>query len=104
MAIQSAKAFHQCSADLGNWKVAWAYFGVVDPLARKKWAGTARELEVMADWIKTEEEVEKKARTSLKNNVSDGEEKPDKTPKNKLEDKGDKGLDKGKDCKDGKDV
>ncbi len=104
MAIQSAKAFHQCSADLGNWKVAWAYFGVVDPLARKKWAGTARELGVMADWIKAEEEVEKKARTSLKNNVSDGEEKPDKTPKNKLEDKGDKGLDKGKDCKDGKDV
>ena len=44
--------------------MAWALTSLSDPLRRKKFAGTATELETVADWVKAEEEIEKKSRGS----------------------------------------
>ena len=41
--------------------MAWALTGLPDPLSRKRFAGTAAELEAVADYVKAEEELDKKA-------------------------------------------
>ncbi len=43
---------------------------MADPL-KKKWAGTARELEVYADVVRAEDEIQKRARDSLRGVLSD---------------------------------
>ena len=47
--------------------------GLHDPLTKKRWAGSARELEVCADHVRAEDEVLRRSRDVLKANLSDGE-------------------------------
>ncbi len=63
-AIQNSKSIHQFRLSNG-WKVAWNFCGLQDPLSRKKWAGSATELEICADWVAAEELIEKKSRVTL---------------------------------------
>ena len=39
--------------------------GLQDPLMKKRWAGSTAELEVVADWVAAEDQIDKKSRTSL---------------------------------------
>ena len=48
-ASQNSKSIHQCVLSGGNWKIAWNFCGVQDPLMKKRWAGSAAELEAVAD-------------------------------------------------------
>ena len=76
LTVQSMKAVHQCVLNNGSWKLGWPLTGLQDPLSRRKFAGSASELELMADFVRAEEEVEKKSKNTngggnLK--VSDGD-------------------------------
>ena len=64
LTIQSMKATHQCVLNNCNWKLGWPLTGIQDPLARRKFAGSATELELMANFVQAEEEVEKKSKGS----------------------------------------
>ena len=50
---------------------------MADPLTKKKWAGTARELEVYADVVRAEDEIQKRARNSLRGVLSDDDKDED---------------------------
>ena len=83
LACQSAKAFHQVALSGGQWKVAWALTGLPDPLTRKRFAGTATELEAVADFVKAEEELDKKSRGGMtlgQRVKEDGDEADDAPP------------------------
>ena len=75
--VQNAKSKHQMSLDGGSWRVAWQFSGLADPLTKKKWAGTARELEVYADVVRAEDEIQKRARNSLRGVLSDDDKDED---------------------------
>ena len=79
LTCQSMKAVHQCVLNNGSWKLGWPLTGLQDPLQRRKFAGSAAELELMADFIRAEDEVEKKSRNPTGNAIktSDGEEDED---------------------------
>ena len=64
LTVQSMKATHQCVLNNGNWKLGWPLTGIQDPLTRRKFAGSATELELMANFVQAEEEVEKKSKGS----------------------------------------
>ncbi len=64
-AIQNSKSIHQFCLSNGSWKVAWNFCGLQDPLSRKKWAGSATELEICADWVAAEGLIVKKSRVTL---------------------------------------
>ena len=57
LTVQSMKATHQCVLNNGNWKLGWPLTGLQDPLARRKFAGSATELELMANFVHAKEEV-----------------------------------------------
>ena len=82
--VQNSKAIHQMVND-NDWKVAWQMTGLVDPLSRKKFAGTAFEREVCADFVRAEDELDRRARTSLKGSISDEEDAPTAPPRSKAE-------------------
>ena len=65
LSVQSCKACHQACLSGGQWRLAWPFTGLPDPLSRRRFAGSASELEVMADWIKAEDEIEKKAKGAM---------------------------------------
>ncbi len=65
-AIQNSKSIHQFVLSGGSWKIAWNFCGLQDPLMKKRWAGSAAELEVVADWVAAEDQIDKKSRTSLR--------------------------------------
>ena len=58
------KAVHQAVLNNGSWKLGWPLTGIQDPLAHRKFAGSASELELMADFVRAEEEVEKRFKNS----------------------------------------
>ncbi len=64
-AIQNSKSIHQYVLSGGNWKIAWNFCGLQDPLMKKRWAGSAAELEVVADWVAAEDQIDKKSRVGL---------------------------------------
>ena len=64
LTVQSMKAVHQAVLNNGSWKLGWPLTGIQDPLARRKFAGSASELELMADFVRAEEEVEKRTKNS----------------------------------------
>ena len=58
------KAVHQAVLNNGSWKLGWPLTEIQDPLARRKFAGSASELELMADFVRAEEEFEKRTKKS----------------------------------------
>ena len=48
-ANQNSRSIGQYVLSGGNWKIAWNFCGVQDPLMKKRWAGSAAELEAVAD-------------------------------------------------------
>ena len=87
LACQSSKAIQQCALQQGNWKVAWGFTGLHDPLTRRTFAGSLEELEVVADWLKAEEEIHQKARKGVSANLSDQESDDGSRRKSKAEKK-----------------
>ncbi len=75
--VQNAKSKHQMCLDGGSWRVAWQFSGLAEPLTKKKWAGTARELEVYADVVRAEDEIQKRGRNSLRGGLSDDDKDED---------------------------
>ena len=78
LAVQSCKACHQACLSGGQWRLAWPFTGLPDPLSRRRFAGSASELEVMADWIKAEDEIEKKAKGAMDGTTTKSEGAEDK--------------------------
>ena len=61
-AAQSARnlrALHQVCLDNGEWRTGWELTYLVDPLARKRFGGTARELETIGAYQSALENIEK---------------------------------------------
>ncbi len=71
---QCAKSKWQAALHRGDWRVGWEHTALQDPLAKRRWAGTARDMEVSADWLKACDQIEKRALGTLKEQVSDGED------------------------------
>ena len=74
LVCQCAKSKWQAALHRGDWRVGWEYAALQDPLAKRRWAGTARDMEVSADWLKACDEIEKRALGTLKEQLSDGED------------------------------
>ncbi len=62
MVIQSMKATHQCMLDDGQWNLAWHLICMRDPLAREKFGGSERELEAIAAYSRSIEELDQRMR------------------------------------------
>ena len=61
-AAQSARnlrALHQVCLDNGEWKTGWELTYLPDPLARKRFGGTARELETIGAYQLALDNIEK---------------------------------------------
>ena len=70
--IQNAKSVHQMVLDGGSWRVAWQLCGLQDPPSRRRFAGSAYEQQICADWVRAEE-IEKRSRSTLRGQMSDGD-------------------------------
>ena len=60
--VQNMKALHQSTLDNGSWKNAWLLTGLVDPAAKRRFGGTEEELEIVHEYGKTLDELEKRVR------------------------------------------
>jgi hypothetical protein len=60
MLCQSMKSVHQMVLDDGSWKVAWMLTGLQDPYIRDRFGGSKTELEVIANYTRVIDELEKK--------------------------------------------
>ncbi len=85
-AVQNAKFAEQFAHD-SSWRVAWQMCGLKDPLSRRRFAGTAHELEVAADWVRAEDEILQRTRSTHRSNQEEEEKKPPKTEEEKKTEK-----------------
>ena len=58
--VQCQKATYQVCLDQGAWTNAWLLTGWADPLSRPRFAGEERELEVVSQYQRTLEELQKR--------------------------------------------
>lgn len=75
--VAAIKACHQVALDDGSWKHAWILAGMVPgsaPGDRLRFAGTETEVEMVANYVKTMDELEKSAKASGGRDPVDPEE------------------------------
>ena len=58
--VQCLKAIHQVTLDNGNWRNAWPVTGLVDPGRRRPLGMSYTDAEVVNDYTKTQEDLEKR--------------------------------------------
>ncbi len=62
LCVQSMKCLHQAAIDGGGFDLAWPLTGLADPLRKERFGGEPEELEIIGQWAKSLDEVEKRAR------------------------------------------
>ncbi len=71
------KCAHQAAIDQGSFDMAWLLTGLPDPIRRERFGGEPEELEIIGQYIKAMNEVEKRSTRLPGHN---DEEEPDKRP------------------------
>ena len=64
LTVQGLKSVHQSALDQGSWQNAWLLTGLADPTQRQRFAGEEHEMEIIAQYSKTLDELEKKVTPS----------------------------------------
>ena len=63
------KCLHQVALNQGSFKVGWALTGLHDPCKKKQHAGMAVEMEVVNEYLKTQEELVRRLGASAEKNT-----------------------------------
>lgn len=74
--VQCMKATHQFAL-IGNWRTAWPYTMMADPLERRDHAGSAIEAETILGVVKTRDDLKQKIMKGTRDLVSDDEDQHD---------------------------
>jgi len=74
--VQCMKATHQVAL-IGNWRTAWPYTMLADPLERRDHAGSAIEAETILGVVKTRDDLKQKIMKGTRDLVSDDEDQHD---------------------------
>ena len=59
---QNLRALRQVVLDQGKWRMAWNLTYLPDPLSKRRFGGTARELEIISQFVRSLHDIEKRSR------------------------------------------
>ena len=74
--VLNLRSIHQALLDEGQWHTAWQLSHLPDPLGKKKFGGTARDLELIAGYNRSIKELEKKNQNPFQKKKPGQEEEP----------------------------
>ena len=60
--VLGLRAIHQAALDGGSWEIAWLLTHVEDPIQRRRFGGEESQLETVAAYLRSQQELEKRAR------------------------------------------
>eukprot|EP00439_Symbiodinium_sp_Y106_P005158 s43_g1.t1 len=79
--VLGLRAIHQASLDSGNWEIAWLLTHLQDPMQRRRFGGEESQLETVAAYLKSQQELEKRARQARFGNRAETENPDDQAEK-----------------------
>ena len=71
--VLGLRAIHQASLDSGNWEIAWLLTHLEDPMQRRRFGGEESQLETVAAYLKSQQELEKRTRQARFGNRAETE-------------------------------
>ena len=71
--VLGLRATHQASSDSGNWQVAWLLTHLEDPMQRRRFGREQSQLETVAAYLKSQQELEKRSKQARFGNRAETE-------------------------------